>query len=112
MERNRAAALAARSRLAVRLGCALPCPDPMIGTLATLPLPAAPPAAPDAPRPVYETALQTALVERHGVQVPVLQWFTPPRRFVRTSSQIYNHPAEIDRLADALSVELAAERAG
>ena len=111
MAHNRAKALAMRTRLAARLGATLPCPDDMIGTLAAIPIPAAqsaPPAA--APRPAYQTALQTALVERHAVQVPIIEWFQPMRRFVRISAQVYNDPAEYDRLADALLTELAAGR--
>ena len=80
----------------------------MIGALAAIPLPdarRAPP--PGAPQPVYQTALQTALVERHGVQVPIIEW-RPMRRLVRISAQVYNDPAEYDRLADALLAELAA----
>jgi isopenicillin-N epimerase len=107
MSRNRAQALAMRARLASRLGCALPCPDDMIGTLAALPLP-------DDPKPglpaAYHTALQTALVERHRVQVPIVVWPAPPRRWVRISSQVYNREHEYDRLSGALAVELASER--
>jgi isopenicillin-N epimerase len=107
MARNRATALAMRTRIAARLGAALPCPDDMIGTLAAI-------ALPDDPAPgveaAYRTVLQTALVERHHVQVPIVVWPAPPRRFVRISAQVYNRPAEYDRLADALAIELAAER--
>jgi len=108
MASNRAKALAMRTRLAARLGAALPCPDDMVGSLAAIPLPDARRApSPGAPRPVYQTALQTTLVERHGIQVPIIEWFTPMRRFVRISAQVYNDPAEYDRLADALLAELA-----
>jgi len=108
MSRNRATALVMRERLARRLGVAKPCPDEMIGSLAALPLPDAPSAA--APPMPYHTALQTALVERRGVQVPIVVWPAPPRRFVRISAQVYNRPEEYERLADALTAELAAER--
>jgi len=110
MDRNRATALSMRARLAARLGSALPCPDTMIGTLATIPLPDAPAdEPPTAAR--YGTRLQTALAERHRVQVPIILWPASPRRFVRISAQIYNTTAEYDRLADVLVEELAAERA-
>jgi isopenicillin-N epimerase len=108
MAHNRRTALAARTRLAARLGVAPPCPDDMIGSLAALPLPDAPDA--DAPPSAYLTALQTALVERHRIQVPIVVWPGAPRRLVRISAQIYNDPAEYDRLGDALVEELAAER--
>ena len=106
--RNRALALSMRTRIAARLGASLPCPDEMIGSLAAIPLP-------DGRTPaefggVYRTRLQTSLVERHHVQVPIVVWPQAPRRFVRISAQIYNREAEYDRLADALVAELAAER--
>ena len=110
MAQNRAKALAMRTRLAARLGAALPCPDEMIGSLAAIPLPDAPPGE-DATAP-FQTRLQTALVERHRIQVPIVVWPTLPRRFVRISAQLYNAPEEYDRLADALIEELAAERRG
>lgn len=107
MAHNRATALSMRARLATRLGAALPSPDEMIGSLAAIALPDDPSA--DMSH-AYRTALQTALVERHRVQVPIVVWPAPPRRFVRISAQIYNRPAEYDRLADALLAELTAER--
>jgi isopenicillin-N epimerase len=108
MERNRQGALAARRRLAERLGVPLPAPDSMIGTLAALPLPPAPAHAPPPRR--YPTALQEALLGRHKIQVPIVPWPAAPARLVRTSTQVYNRPEEIERLASALLEELAAER--
>lgn len=109
MRLNREGALAARRQLAARLGVPLPCPDSMIGTLATLPLPPAP-AGVAAPARGYHTALQERLVAQHRIQVPVLYWPQAPTRWVRTSTQAYNEPAEVERLAGALEAELAAER--
>jgi isopenicillin-N epimerase len=106
--RNREGALSARRRLAARLGITLPAPDDMIGSLAALPLPDAPERASKATR--YKEPLQTALVENHHIQVPVMTWPARPKRLIRTSTQAYNSPEEIDLLADALLVELAAER--
>jgi isopenicillin-N epimerase len=82
----------------------------MIGALATVPLPDAPADEPAFVAP-YGTRLQTALAERHRVQVPIILWPAARRRFVRISSQIYNTPADVDRLGDALAEELARERA-
>ena len=108
MAHNRATALAMRTKLAARLGTATPCPDDMIGSLAAVTLPDAPM---DAPRTLaYASALQTALVETHGIQVPIISWPKAPRRHVRISAQIYNEPADYDRLAEALAAELASER--
>ncbi len=108
MAGNRATALAMRTRLAARLDADLPCPDDMIGSLAAIALPDAPCA--DEPPAAYQTALQTALVEKHRVQVPIVVWPAAPKRLVRISAQVYNRPAEYDRLGDALVQELAAER--
>lgn len=110
MDWNRTMALAMRDRLAARLGAAVPCPPSMIGSLAAVPLPSPPPRDPAAPLPAYGTPLQTSLVERHRVQVPIIEWFTPVRRWVRISCQVYNDVSQYDRLADALAEELAAER--
>lgn len=110
MASNRAKSIAMRAKLAARLGCTLPAPDEMIGTLGALPLPDDP--ARDGTSAPYQTALQTALVERHHVQVPIVVWPAAPRRLVRISAQVYNRSEEYDRLADALVGELAAERKG
>jgi isopenicillin-N epimerase len=106
--RNREGALSARRRLAARLGIALPAPDDMIGSLAALPLPDAP--AREAKPTRYKEPLQTALVDNHHIQVPVMTWPAHPKRLIRTSTQVYNSREEIDLLGDALLVELAAER--
>lgn len=101
---NRSLVLEGRRVLATRLAVDLPCPDAMVGMLASLPLPDAP--ADEAPRRpgAYETPLQTALVERHGIQVPIVTWPRPPHRLVRISGQVYNEPAEYEQLASALGV--------
>ncbi|MCE9638469.1 MAG: aminotransferase class V-fold PLP-dependent enzyme [Planctomycetes bacterium] len=107
MRRNRAMTLTMRRKLAARLGTELPCPDDMIGSLATIPLPG--PCASSGGRPLtadYGTDLQIALADRHRIQVPIIEWFTPVRRFVRISAQVYNTEAEYDRLGDALMAEL------
>jgi isopenicillin-N epimerase len=97
MAANRALALEARRLLAEALDTALPCPDEMIGALAALPLPDAPPS----PLPARD-ALQEALDRHHGIEVPVIAWPAPPRRLLRISAQIYNRRADYVRLAQAL----------
>jgi isopenicillin-N epimerase len=105
--RNREGALASQRRLAGRLGIAPPAPADMIGSLAALPLPDAPD-RPHAPSR-YKEPLQQALVERHRIQVPVMTWPARPKRLVRTSTQVYNTPDEIERLDAALEVEFIRE---
>jgi len=75
---------------------ALPCPDEMIGSMATLPLPDG-----DA------DALYQALVEEFSVEVPIIPWRGRFNRLIRVSAQLYNAPADYDRLADVLAPLLA-----
>ncbi|WOB45379.1 aminotransferase class V-fold PLP-dependent enzyme [Thermoleptolyngbya oregonensis NK1-22] len=96
MAQNRALALWARERLSQRLGLALPCPDEMIGSMATLPLPEG-----DA------DSLYRALVEDHAIEIPVIPWQGVSNRLIRLSAQLYNTPADYDRLADVLALLLA-----
>ena len=103
MAHNRATALAARALLCEALGCAPPSPEAMIGALAVVPLPDGRGEAPSSP--LYLDPLQDALLERWGVEVPVIPWPAPPRRLLRISAQIYNERADYERLAGAL-VEL------
>lgn len=96
MSQNRALALWARERLSQRLDLALPCPDEMIGSMATLPLPAG-----DA------DALYQALAEEFSIEIPIIPWRGQFNRLIRLSAQLYNTPADYDRLADVLAPLLA-----
>lgn len=102
-ERNRRLALAARDLLAAALGVAPPAPDAMIGSLAALPLPDGDPRDSAAPRSaLYTDPLQTTLLDRHRIEVPIASWPAPPRRVVRVSAQLYNHLDQYRTLAGAL----------
>ena len=46
------------------------------------------------------------LFERFAIEVPVMVWPAPPRRLVRISAQLYNTPADYERLAEALRMLL------
>jgi isopenicillin-N epimerase len=109
MVNNHALARAARRTLAEALGLALPCPDAMLGSMAALRLPDAPFGAAHSGSP-YPYALQQALVAGHGIQVPIMPWPAKPARLVRVSAQLYNHLGQYERLATALTGELARER--
>jgi isopenicillin-N epimerase len=98
--RNRALALEARDLLAAALRVDRPCPDEMIGAMAALPLPDGSPEPP--PSALYMDELQSRLLDRHGVEVPVIPWPAPPRRLLRVSAQVYNTIDEYRRLAAAL----------
>ncbi len=105
--RNHELALRGRDVLCRALGIERPAPDAMLGSMASLPLPA----GPAEPKPTrYHDALQDALVDRHRIQVPV--WSVPPpggKRLFRISAQLYNSPAQYEYLAGALVEELERE---
>ncbi|MCX7009330.1 MAG: aminotransferase class V-fold PLP-dependent enzyme, partial [Kiritimatiellaeota bacterium] len=88
MRHNRELACAARRLCCTVLNVSQPCPDGMLGAMATFELPArfqglpTPPGAND--------PLQTRLLERHAVEVPVVNWGEPSRRYVRISAQAHN----------------------
>jgi isopenicillin-N epimerase len=91
-EHNRRLVLSARRTLAERWNVALPCPDDMIGSLATLPLPPG--------RMGLE--LQAHLAIRHRMEVPVVAWPDASHLWVRISAHIYNEPAQYEQLAHAV----------
>jgi len=102
--RNRELALAARRLLCDVLGIPSPAPDDMIGSLATVPLPDS---APDAlPGAFGLDPLGERLLTAHRIEVPVFAWPAPPRRFLRVAAQLYNTPADYERLAAALRAEI------
>jgi isopenicillin-N epimerase len=101
-QRNHALALRARDILCERLSIEPAAPDSMLGSLAALPIPDATASAP------VDSALQDALLERYGIEVPIVPWPAAPHRLVRISAQLYNEEAEYARLADAL-ITLRAE---
>jgi len=96
--RNRSLALRARDLLCEALEIGAPCPDGMVGAMAAVPLP-------DGSGPASflgADALQEALWDGHGIEVPVIGWPATPRRLMRISAQLYNTGAEFQRLAGAL----------
>ncbi|HEU5321755.1 MAG TPA: aminotransferase class V-fold PLP-dependent enzyme [Methylomirabilota bacterium] len=109
MARNRALALEARRLLCAAAGTAPPCPEEMVGSLASVRLPDGLTTQIGWRRP---DPLQGRLLEAWGVEVPVASWPAAPRRLLRISAQLYNSRAQYVRLAEALAKELAGERAG
>jgi isopenicillin-N epimerase len=105
MRRNRALALAGRKVLCDALGIAAPCPDELIGSLASVPIPDS--ADSNAPAsPLYADPLQDRLRLQHRVEVPVIPWPAPPKRLLRISAQLYNSLPQYHLLAGALKHEL------
>ncbi len=106
MQRNRALALEARELLCGRLGVAPPSPASMLGSMVLLPLP-------DGPGPgrglLARSPLEIALDSRYGIEVPIISWPAPPRRWLRVSAHLYNQSSDYLKLADALQELLAEE---
>jgi isopenicillin-N epimerase len=103
MRRNHELALRGRDILCHARGIPAPAPDSMIGSMASMPLPDG--IATTAPS-LYGDPLQQALFEKHAIEVPVVPWPNPPKRLLRVSAQLYNTPADYERLAAALAQEL------
>jgi isopenicillin-N epimerase len=108
-DRNRSTASAGRALIAGRLGVPLPAPNQLLASMATLPL----------PEPLQKLPLtnqrfdpiHTRLLDKHGIEVPIVHWGEPRRRWVRISAQAYNTTEHYRALADTLArLDLSAER--
>jgi isopenicillin-N epimerase len=108
MRRNRELALLARDIVCDALQIDKPAPDEMLGAMAALPLPDGKQST--APS-LYGDPLQDALLYEHGVEVPIVPWPHPPKRVLRISAQLYNEPADYEKLARALRALLLHEAA-
>jgi isopenicillin-N epimerase len=95
--RNHDLVVRARALLVDALGLETPCPPEMLGSMATMPLPAK----------VSPAALYEALWRKHRIEAPVFEWPSPGRPMFRVCAQIYNELPQYQRLADAVRAELA-----
>jgi isopenicillin-N epimerase len=103
MARNRGLALEARRLVCEAAGSAPVCPDEMIGSIASILLPdGSTDVAWRRPDPI-----QRRLFDEWQIEVPVMNWPAAPRRLVRISAQLYNRTDHYERLARALTKELA-----
>jgi isopenicillin-N epimerase len=57
---------------------------------------------PEEPSVLGLDPLQERLLLEHRIEVPIMPWPRAPHRHVRVSAQLYNSPAEYQRLAEAL----------
>ena len=105
--RNRALALEGRRLLCTAAGTTPPCPDAMVGSIASIRLPDGLARDIGGRRP---DPLQGRLYERWGIEVPVMNWPAAPHRLLRISAQLYNSCEHYACLAEALRKELADER--
>ncbi|KAF4987750.1 hypothetical protein FGRMN_10174 [Fusarium graminum] len=105
VRRNHELAVRARRIVCHAIGVAIPCPDTMIASMATIPLP-------ESPEPEQEGMLpiQQALWKDHGIVIPVYSWPSYPKRVIRLSVQAYNHLDQYHKLANCLRMVLCNER--
>jgi isopenicillin-N epimerase len=101
MARNRQLALEGRRILCQTLGMDPPCPEEMIGSMASITVPDN---RADETRilPALLDPLQEMLLARHKIEVPVNPWPRFPHRLLRISAQLYNSADQYQLLADAL----------
>jgi isopenicillin-N epimerase len=98
-ERNHQLAVEARRILCERFEVAPPCPEELLGSMATVPLPKRFQSRKASGKIDRK---QLALYDRFGIEVPLMRFGTPERRWLRVSAQIYNSAAEYRYLADAM----------
>lgn len=109
MSHNRSLALAARRLLCSTLSIPEPCPDDFIGSLASIPIPSAI-SQDEWPRlPRNEYPLQTRLLAKHRIEVPIVPWPAAPNRLLRISTQVYNSLPQYELLAKVVAQELRDE---
>ncbi|SPE61269.1 Aminotransferase class V (fragment) [Verrucomicrobia bacterium] len=97
--RNHQLAVRARRLLCESLNVPSPCPERLLGSMATLPLPEPFQGRPKAGKLDAE---QLLLYDQFGIEVPFVRLGAPERRWVRVSAQIYNSLADYEYLARAL----------
>lgn len=99
MEHNRNLACAARRTLCDALAEAPPCPESLLGSMATITLPDD---GGERPAIITNDPLGEKLYERFRIEVPVMRFPPGPTRLLRVSAQIYNTLDQYERLASAL----------
>jgi isopenicillin-N epimerase len=104
-ERNHHLAVAARRTLCEMLEVSPPCPEEMLGSLATLPLPAG---FSGKPRTGKVDDEQARLFDEFGIEVPLIQMGEPQTRWFRVAAQLYNSAEEFEYLGGVLR-DMAAE---
>ncbi len=100
MQRNHELVCEARRLLCDTLGLPAPCPESMLGSMASIPLPDG--MVPSADRHAPVDPLQARLRES-GFDVPVVCWPHHPHRLLRISAQLYNALADYASLTGVLA---------
>jgi isopenicillin-N epimerase len=104
MDRNRALAIKARRILCESLNVDFPCPEEMLGSMATIQLPARFQTMPAGSQGI--DPLQLKLFDQYAIEVPIMNWGEPRQRYLRISAHAYNSREQYSYLASALG-ELA-----
>jgi isopenicillin-N epimerase len=97
--RNHELAVEARRLLCEKLQVEPPCPEAMLGSMATIPLPERFQGVPARDKIDAE---QLQLYDQFGIEVPFSRIGWPERRCLRVSAQIYNSVEEYEYLAASL----------
>jgi isopenicillin-N epimerase len=105
---NHLLAVRARQILCDALGVEPSAPESMLGSLATVCLPAARREGPKAGALPFDP-LHERLFEEHRIEVPVFNFGPDRLRCVRVAAQWYNHEGQYAQLASALVALLARE---
>lgn len=98
-KRNHELAVQARRLLCDRLNVAPPCPESMLGFMATIPLPDAWQSKPPSGKIDDD---QLRLYDQFGIEVPFNRLETDKKRYFRISAQVYNRIGDYEVLARAL----------
>jgi isopenicillin-N epimerase len=96
---NHKLAVLARRLLCEKLEVEAPCPESLLGSMATLPLP---PRFQSRPKQGKIDPEQSRLYDEFGIEVPFFRIGQPEKRYLRVSAHLYNSLPEYDYLADAL----------
>jgi isopenicillin-N epimerase len=96
---NNELVIKARKLLSEKLDLEPLCPDSMLGSMATLPLPSR---FQGKPKKAKIDPEQSRLYDKFGIEVPFFRIGQPEKRYFRVSAHLYNSLAQYDYLADAL----------
>lgn len=99
-QRNHALAVSARRHLCERFQVKPPCPEGLLGAMATVPLPERFQGIPPAGKLDAE---QLRLYDEYAIEVPLGRRGHPPRRYLRVSAQLHNAIGDYEYLAEAIS---------
>jgi isopenicillin-N epimerase len=105
--RNHALAVEGVRILAGEFGVEAPCPEVMLGSMASIPLPESerfPP--PRAGSELRQDPVHDVLFDEHRIEVPILRNPVDSGRLVRVSAQLYNQREDYEKLASALATIL------